>query len=126
MEGMAMSHDTIVVGGSWAGLSAAMQLARARRPVLVVDAGRPRNRFAHSSHGFRGQDGRTPAAILETARAQVLAYPTAALRRDEATRAVKHEHGGFGGELASGGRGRARRAGGPPRRPGAGTRRRAR
>ena len=103
------AYDVVVIGGSWAGLSAAMQLARARRRVLVVDAGRPRNRFAHSSHGFLGQDGRTPAAILETALAQVLAYPTATLRRDEATRAVAHGRGDFEVTLASGGSVRARR-----------------
>ncbi|MBL3945511.1 FAD-dependent oxidoreductase, partial [Bacteroides thetaiotaomicron] len=45
-------HEVIVVGGSFAGLSAAMQLARARRRVLVIDAGRPRNRFAEHAHGF--------------------------------------------------------------------------
>ena len=46
-------HEVIVIGGSFAGLSAAMQLARARRRVLVIDAGRPRNRFAAHAHGFR-------------------------------------------------------------------------
>ncbi|HEU4630296.1 MAG TPA: NAD(P)/FAD-dependent oxidoreductase [Gemmatimonadaceae bacterium] len=102
------THDVIVVGGSWAGLSAAMQLARTRRRVLVVDAGRPRNRFAHAAHGFLGQDGRSPAAILETARAQVLAYPSAELRVDEATRAVRCD-GGFEVALASGASARARR-----------------
>ncbi|MFN6996219.1 MAG: NAD(P)-binding protein, partial [Aquincola tertiaricarbonis] len=50
--------DAIVVGGSFSGLSAALQLARARRRLLVVDAGLPRNRFAAHSHGFLGQDGR--------------------------------------------------------------------
>ncbi|AIO29880.1 FAD dependent oxidoreductase [Burkholderia cepacia] len=50
-------HEVIVIGGSFAGLSAAMQLARARRRVLVIDAGRPRNRFAAHAHGFFGQDG---------------------------------------------------------------------
>jgi len=88
--------------------SAAMQLARARRRVLVVDAGRPRNRFAHASHGFLGQDGRAPLAILETARAQVLAYPTAELRHDEATRAERCD-GGFQVELGSGATAHARR-----------------
>ena len=102
------SYDIIVIGGSFAGLSAAMQLARARRRVLVVDAGRPRNRFAHASHGFMGQDGRTPAQIVETATAQVLAYPTAELRRDEAVDAARTEHG-FEIALASGGRVHARR-----------------
>lgn len=85
------NYDAIVVGGSWAGLSAAMQLARARRRVLVVDTGQPRNRFAHTSHGFLGQDGRTPADILDTARAQVLAYPTAEFRADEAIRATPRD-----------------------------------
>ena len=51
-------YDVVVAGGSWAGLSAAMQLVRARRRVLVLDTGEPRNRFAHHSHGFLGQDGR--------------------------------------------------------------------
>lgn len=97
------SYDVIVVGGSFAGLSAAMQLARARRRVLVIDAGRPRNRFTHASHGFMGQDGRTPAQIVETATAQVLAYPTAELRRDEAVEARPAERG-FEVGLASGGR----------------------
>jgi thioredoxin reductase len=101
-------HDVIVVGGSFAGLSAAMQLARARRRVLVVDAGRPRNRFAHAAHGFLGQDGRTPAQILETARAQLLAYPTVELRHDEAEHAAACD-GAFEVALASGGRARARR-----------------
>lgn len=57
---MQTEHDVIVVGGSFAGLSAAMQLARARRRVLVVDAGLPRNRFAAHAHGFFGQDGKPP------------------------------------------------------------------
>ena len=88
------SYDVAVIGGSFAGLSAAMQLGRARRRVLVVDSGRPRNRFAHASHGFLGQDGRAPLAILETARAQVLAYPTAQLRADESIGARARD-GGF-------------------------------
>lgn len=70
-------YDVIVIGGSFAGLSAAMQLARARRRVLVVDGGKPRNRFAAHSHGFLGQDGKTPAAIIGEAAAQLSAYPTA-------------------------------------------------
>jgi thioredoxin reductase len=103
-----LGYDAVVVGGSWAGLSAAMQLARARRRVLVVDTGRPRNRFARASHGFLGQDGRTPAAILDAARAQVLAYPTAAFRRDEATDA-RADGDAFAVTLASGATARARR-----------------
>src|SRR3954468_14569399 len=70
--------DVIVIGGSYAGLSAAMQLARARRRVLVVDAGRRRNRYAHHSHGFLTQDGSEAAAIAAQGRAQLQAYPNVA------------------------------------------------
>ena len=107
-DGRAVTYDAVVVGGSFAGLAAAMQLARARRRVLVVDAGRPRNRFAAGSHGFIGQDGRAPADILDSARAQVLAYPTAEFRSDEAVEA-RDDGDGFALALASGASVRARR-----------------
>jgi thioredoxin reductase len=71
-----MVYDVIIVGGSYAGMSAGLQLARARRQVLVIDAGRRRNRFASHSHGFLGQDGRDPGTIVSEARDQLLAYPT--------------------------------------------------
>jgi thioredoxin reductase len=54
-----MRYDAIIIGGSFAGLSAAMQLGRANRSVCVIDTGTPRNRFATASHGFFGQDGVT-------------------------------------------------------------------
>ena len=63
-----MMHDVIIVGGSFAGLSAALQLARTRRKVLVVDLGLRRNRFAAHSNGFLGQDGKAPGRIIEEAR----------------------------------------------------------
>ncbi|MBO9738340.1 NAD(P)/FAD-dependent oxidoreductase [Xanthomonas axonopodis pv. begoniae] len=69
-----MQHEVIIIGGSYAGLSAALQLARARRRVLLVDSGRRRNRFADTSHGFLGRDGASPARIADEARAQVLSY----------------------------------------------------
>ncbi len=82
-----MSYDVIVVGGSYAGLSAAMQLARARRRVLVIDSGLPRNRFARTAHGFLGQDGKSPRAIMDEAGVQLAAYPTVERVQGEATMA---------------------------------------
>ncbi len=67
-------HDAIIIGGSFAGLTAATYIARGRRSVRVIDTGKPRNRFAEHSHGFFAQDGSNPAAMLETARAQVQTY----------------------------------------------------
>lgn len=71
-----MQHDLIVVGGSYAGMAAALQLVRAHRKVLVIDAGIRRNRFASHAHGFLGQDGVDPAEIAAKAREQLEAYPT--------------------------------------------------
>ncbi|QHG65857.1 NAD(P)/FAD-dependent oxidoreductase [Pseudomonas putida] len=85
--------DVIIVGGSYAGVSAGLQLARARRKVLVIDAGVRRNRFAQSSHGFLGQDGRNPGAIAEEARSQLLAYPTVQWLTQSAVSAVKEGDG---------------------------------
>lgn len=89
-----MQHDAIVIGGSFAGLSAAIHIARARRSVCVVDGSKPRNRFADTSHGVFGQDGDHPLAMISRARAQVDAYPTVRFISGEATSARMIE-GGF-------------------------------
>jgi len=87
-----MKHDVVIVGGSFAGLSAALQLARARRRILVVDSGQPRNRFAQLLHGFFGQDGKPPSTILATARAQLLSYPTVRFAEALAKHAGRTDH----------------------------------
>lgn len=96
-----MRHDAIIIGGSFAGLSAAMYIARARRSVCIVDTGLPRNRFAAHSHGFFTQDGSAPGAMLAAARSQVAAYPTVRFIDGEATTAVKTADG-FSLTLATG------------------------
>jgi thioredoxin reductase/SAM-dependent methyltransferase len=68
------TYDVVVVGGGAAGLSAALMLGRARRRVLVVDAGEPRNRYAAHVHGVLGHDGTAPADLLARGRAEVAAY----------------------------------------------------
>lgn len=70
-----LPYDAIIIGGSYAGLSAALQLARARRRILVIDAGQRRNRFAADSHGFLTRDGQPAADIAAEGRANVAAYP---------------------------------------------------
>ncbi len=90
---MTTQLDAIIVGGSYAGISAALQLARARRRIAVVDAGLRRNRFAATSHGFLGQDGRPPQVIAAEARAQLLAYPTVRWVEGTASQASKEADG---------------------------------
>lgn len=96
-----MRHDALIIGGSFAGLSAALYIARARRSVCVVDTGLPRNRFAQHSHGFFSHDGSAPHAMLATARSQVAAYPTVTFVDGAAATAVKRSDG-FTVTLASG------------------------
>lgn len=91
----------IIIGGSYAGIAAALQLSRARRRVLVIDAGQRRNRNASHSHGFLGQDGVDPAVIAARGRAEVLAYPTAKWIESRAESAKRTERG-FEVTLANG------------------------
>jgi thioredoxin reductase len=88
-----MQYDVIIVGGSYAGLSAGLALGRARKRALVIDAGQRRNRFAHESHGFLGQDGREPGEIVAAARAEVAAYPTVSFFEGVVTRAERDGEG---------------------------------
>lgn len=88
-----MDLDVIIVGGSYAGMAAALQLVRARRSVLIIDAGSRRNRFADSSHGFLTQDGNSPQAIAATAKAQLMAYPTVQWLEASAISASKTDTG---------------------------------
>lgn len=103
-----MLHDVVIVGGSYSGMAAALQLARARKDVVVVDAGQRRNRFANASHGFLGQDGQPPGAIADQARAQLLAYPTVTWIEGKAMTAAA-ENGQFRLALESGEEHTARR-----------------
>ncbi|PGH53272.1 thioredoxin reductase [Azospirillum palustre] len=87
------TYDAIIVGGSYAGLAAALQLARARRRVLVMDEGLRRNRFASHSHGFLGQDGRPPGDIAAEAHAQLMRYPTVTWMTGRAEKAARTSRG---------------------------------
>lgn len=66
--------DVAIVGGGTAGLSAALTLARARRSVIVVDSGQPRNALASAAHGLLGQEGVDPLELLEKGRAEAISY----------------------------------------------------
>ncbi|WP_219418341.1 NAD(P)/FAD-dependent oxidoreductase, partial [Pseudonocardia nigra] len=68
------TFDVIVIGGGAAGLSGALTLARARRSVLVLDAGDPRNAPASGVHGFLTRDGMPPAELVATGAAEVARY----------------------------------------------------
>ena len=93
-------YDVVVVGGGAAGLNGALMLARARRSVLVVDGGAPRNAPAGGVHGLLARDGTAPAVLLETGREEVRRYGGQVVNGEVAT--VTGESGGFTVGLAAG------------------------
>jgi len=68
-----ITWDVVIVGGASAGLSAALILSRARRRVLVLDGGEPRNRFAPHMHGVLSRDGYSPLDLVADGRREVRA-----------------------------------------------------
>lgn len=67
-------YDVVIIGGGAAGLSGALTLARARRSVLVIDAGQPRNAPADGVHGYLAREGTPPGELLAAGRAEVMGY----------------------------------------------------
>jgi len=84
-----MEHviDVIVIGGGPAGMNAALVLGRARKSVVVIDEGRPRNRVTRETHGFLTRDGVSPGEFRRIAREQILAYPSVRFVEDAAAAA---------------------------------------
>ncbi|WP_242917324.1 NAD(P)/FAD-dependent oxidoreductase [Pontibacter liquoris] len=87
------NFDVIIIGGSYAGLSAAMALGRSLRNILIIDSGLPCNRQTPQSHNFIIQDGEKPSVIAEKAKAQVLTYDTVKFHTGLAVRGRKTEKG---------------------------------
>lgn len=85
--------DAIIIGGSYAGLSAAMALGRSLRRVLIIDSGLPCNRYTPHSHNFITHDGSTPSEIAAVAKTQVLKYDTVDFLQDTAESGQKTEQG---------------------------------
>ncbi|MFE7749239.1 NAD(P)/FAD-dependent oxidoreductase [Streptomyces sp. NPDC057428] len=81
-------YDVVVIGGGAAGLSGALALFRARRSVLVIDSGSPRNAPASHVHNYLGREGTPPSELLAAGRAEVLGYG-AGIERGEVVTAEK-------------------------------------
>lgn len=82
--------DAIIVGGSYAGLSAAMALGRSVRKVLIIDGGKPCNRQTPHSHNFITHDGKKPADIAAEALEQTLRYDTVQFLNGTAASATRN------------------------------------
>ncbi len=95
------SFEVVIIGGSYAGLAAAMALGRSLRNILVIDSGNTCNQQTPKSHNFITQDGKPPATIAKEAKHQVLQYPSVQFSSDEVC-CVTQENLGFLVETVSG------------------------
>lgn len=98
---MENNFDVIIIGGSYAGLSAGMSLGRSLRKVLIIDSGKPCNQQTPYSHNFLTQDGKTPKEIAEISKEQVLKYETVNFYDGRVTKASQNS-GGFEVETENG------------------------
>ena len=105
---MQKHYDAIIIGGSAAGLSAALTLARARRKVLLVDAGEPRNAPASGVHGLLGNEGIAPAELYRIGRNEVTGYG-GTVRPGRVQSVQQEPSGGFSATLSDGTAATARR-----------------
>jgi thioredoxin reductase/SAM-dependent methyltransferase len=93
--------DVCIIGGSAAGLAAALQLGRQRRSVIVVDGAEPRNAPAAHMHGYLAREGRSPSELTAAGRDEVRSYGGEVLT-DLVSQVSRTEAGGFRVELAGG------------------------
>jgi thioredoxin reductase len=113
MNKSAQQYDVVVIGGGAAGLSAAVTLGRARRSVVVVDVGAPRNAPAAGVHGFLTRDGLPPAELVRIGRAEAESYGAVVIEGAAVTvqRVAVHAVGSDAGAGAGAGAGAAAGAG---------------
>ncbi|MEP6863064.1 MAG: NAD(P)/FAD-dependent oxidoreductase [Deltaproteobacteria bacterium] len=101
-------NDVVIIGGGPSGLSAALALGRARKRVLLCDAGLRRNAAAVHVHNFVTRDGTPPEDFRQIARAQLATYANVEIR-DSGVAAITGERNAFTVRLGSGEELRARR-----------------
>jgi thioredoxin reductase len=92
---VSLEREVVVIGAGPAGLSAALNLVRARRSTLVLDSNRPRNAATFASHGYVTRDGVSPLELRRLGREELEAYPEASFEKAMVTSVAAVEDGFF-------------------------------
>ena len=88
-----IDYDVAIIGGSNAGLSAALSLGRSNRQTVVFDTGLPRNKPASHAHNFFTRDGMPPEDLLAVGKEQLLPYTSVQVNNTKVTAVEKRgEH----------------------------------
>jgi thioredoxin reductase len=90
---VSLDREVVVVGAGPAGLSAALNLVRARRSTLVLDSNRPRNAATFASHGYVTRDGVSPLELRRLGREELEAYPESGFEKAMVTSVTRAEAG---------------------------------
>jgi thioredoxin reductase len=77
---MSEHYDVVIIGGSFAGLSAGLMLGRMMQKVLIIDEGKRCNARVTESHNFLSRDGADPAKVIQEAKEQLSRYESVTLR----------------------------------------------
>ena len=96
-----MSYDVVIAGGGPAGLAAALTLGRARKRVLLCDAGPRRNAAAVHMHNFVTRDDIAPAEFRRIGRQQLEPYRNVETR-EARIEDVRGARGAFEVQLSTG------------------------
>ncbi|HSH56316.1 MAG TPA: NAD(P)/FAD-dependent oxidoreductase [Candidatus Limnocylindrales bacterium] len=67
-------YDALIIGGGFAGLSAAIWLGRFHRSVLVISKGPTRNADSEVMHGYPGLDNCSPGELLQRMQTEAASY----------------------------------------------------
>lgn len=86
--------DAAVIGAGPGGLAAALNLARARRTVRVIDSNRPRNAATFAAHGYPSREGVSPLELRRLGREELEAFPEVAFVKGIVS-AVAHDGDAF-------------------------------